>query len=729
MVSISKLLVVMMFSLTLLVPPSMLSSFADHPKEESSTEEISSSELKTKENVTMNFQSQFGFTNVKKSSGIIMKFCSNEALTLQDCHEKYDGYTWTDRVHVLIYAPGWNHDEYRVEDIGESAGSPITISTREARVTSATFTETGPDTGIFFGTVKLTGQHSTVHDQNGSTINAHGHTDSNYDCISATGGGGHAHGFLIPLIMKMKGMLFTAAMMDFTPSAYAHMHHGDDDDEMTHHGDDDDEMTHHGDDDEMHDAATGPCGDDENLFTYSAIDHAARLATDFQEGAVTVSWEANDDVVITKSATWSWRMGELNFDKESFSVNEPIKFTLHDADLWIHHHTYDTYWIQAYSDSDHAGIFVPVQFIKNHGHGASVFEYEGVDQILSEPAASSLTKYTPDGEWKLYFWWNPGGVIGINQDYDLNLMVHEGLTDLHQTKLSYTMEVWFNGELIDVRSGFSGDGQAIEKVRFDERGSVKIVYKDLFDTDASQSFSFQVAPEAVLKQVVGKHHAFEEASELGLFEGRIGGHYIDVLQGEFYVTMNDRSLSENRLRVANGDTITLKYIDMTLPKPYSYHDDQEITARTVVFDQPIGLVTIDDTISDVNSSMPKQINGQTVTSEQLSRIDARTANKAIIHSVSADIQIPDWVKQNASWWVDSKINDNDFAKGIEYLVQEQIIDVPRPEPILVDGEEVDINNIPRWVRSNADWWSQGYVTDVEFANGIKYLISTGLIRV
>ena len=178
------------------------------------------------------------------------------------------------------------------------------------------------------------------------------------------------------------------------------------------------------------------------------------------------------------------------------------------------------------------------------------------------------------------------------------------------------MEIWFNGELIDVRSGFSGDGQAIEKVRFDERGSVKVVFKDLFGNDVSQSFSFQVAPEAILKQVVGKHHAFEEASELDLFKDRIAGHYIDVLQGTFFVTLDDESLNEDRLRVSSGDTITLKYVDLTLPKPYTTADDLDIHARTIVYDQPIGLVTIDDTVSDVNSSDPKRISGQTITSEQ-----------------------------------------------------------------------------------------------------------------
>ena len=49
--------------------------------------------------------------------------------------------------------------------------------------------------------------------------------------------------------------------------------------------------------------------------------------------------------------------------------------------------------------------------------------------------------------------------------------------------------------------------------------------------------------------------------------------------------------------------------------------------------------------------------------------------------------------------------------------------------ILTTQDEADITSIPMWVRNNALWWSDGHLTDVEFANGIKFLISSGLIKV
>ena len=642
--------------------------------------------------------SETGFTNVKKATGVIMKFCSNQAMTLSECNEKYDGYTWTDRINVLIWAPGWNTDSEKMENIGEAFGTPITISTRDNSVDTAVFTETGPDTGVFFGVVKLTGQHFTVHDQNGWVVKGHGHLSSNYgtptDSECSSSSGGHGHGFLIPLIMQMKGLLFSAMMTEIIPSAYAqHMMHGPK-------------------------LAGDSCG---NEITGSAFDVAARVPTDLQNGAVTVSWEANEDTVITKTATWEWRTGEISFEKDMYSANEPIKFTLHDRDLWIHHADFFTYWMRVFSDTDEAGIFVPVAFMPNHDHGSEV-EYKGVTVSLTEPAASSLTKYTPDGKYKIYFWWQPGGVVGVDQDYDLNIMVHDGMTDIHQTHLSYDMEIYLNGELIDVRMDkFSGEGQGIETVNFAERGSAKVVIKNIFGNDVEQDFSFQVAPEAIIEEIVPRHHAFD--TPVDEFEGRYGAHYIDVLEGEFFVTFEDDSSELDRLRVSDGDTITVEYIDMTLPEPYTSRETFDIRAKTVIYDIPSPLTNVEGT--DETSTIT-EVSADSRSFEGIKKLEEM--NTISITSVSADIDIPSWVKKNAAWWSDGQINDPDFAKGIEFLVQENIIDVPTSEENL-DEEKAELTSIPMWVRNNAAWWSEGHLTDVEFANGIKFLIHSGLIKV
>jgi hypothetical protein len=37
--------------------------------------------------------------------------------------------------------------------------------------------------------------------------------------------------------------------------------------------------------------------------------------------------------------------------------------------------------------------------------------------------------------------------------------------------------------------------------------------------------------------------------------------------------------------------------------------------------------------------------------------------------------IPSWLKTNASWWADNRISDDDFVKGLQYLVNAGIVQV------------------------------------------------------
>ncbi|KAF6246047.1 hypothetical protein [Nitrosopumilus sp. b2] len=559
-----------------------------------------------------------GFTNVKKSAGIIMKFCANETFKLQDCNERYEGIGWTDRVNVLVYAPGWNEDEHKIEEIGTTS-NPIDVYTDAKRVNNVEFSETGPDTGVFMGVVKLTGQMGyTVHNTYLTTI-------------------------------KTPGMSM-----------------------------------------------------DMDMANLSAHDRAVMIGTSPQDGRLTVSWEFNEDEVIQKSAYYEWQIGQAEFHKDAYDVNEKVTFFIRDNDLWKHHREFFTNYVKVYSDSDKSGIFVGVQFVKDMEHAKVESGFN--DRHLTEPAASSLTKYTPDGQWKTYFWTEPGGVIGVDQDYDLNLMIHDGLTDIHEMGLSYDMDIYVNGELIESRNNqYWVDGQGVEPIHFDERGSAKIVISNIFDQpDQEVNFSFQVAPEAILEEVVPRHGAYEEGSTPNYFVGYEHPHYINYLPGEFYMTTGDSSQEQNRLRVSNGDTIYIEYDDITLPRPYTQADSLEIVGKALVLDTGVHMVS-DGAELFVETPRPT------------------------ITPVSTDIEIPNWIKKNAIWWSDGQINDPDFAKGIEYLVQENIITVTTIEESV--DEEANITSIPMWVRNNAAWWSEGHLTDVEFANGIKFLMASGLIKV
>ena len=86
--------------------------------------------------------------------------------------------------------------------------------------------------------------------------------------------------------------------------------------------------------------------------------------------------------------------------------------------------------------------------------------------------------------------------------------------------------------------------------------------------------------------------------------------------------------------------------------------------------------------------------------------------------------IPEWVKNNSSWWAEDQIDDTTFVESIRYLINEEIIVVPK---ILV--EESQTSEIPSWIKSNAGWWAEGVIDEQTFVNGIEFLVKTGIIHV
>ena len=94
--------------------------------------------------------------------------------------------------------------------------------------------------------------------------------------------------------------------------------------------------------------------------------------------------------------------------------------------------------------------------------------------------------------------------------------------------------------------------------------------------------------------------------------------------------------------------------------------------------------------------------------------------------LSQNLMIPEWIKNNAKWWSEGTISDSDFAGGIQHLIQEKIIDIP---DLLEQESETVGEKIPVWVKNNAGWWANDLISEDDFLNGIKYLIKEGIIHV
>jgi len=95
-----------------------------------------------------------------------------------------------------------------------------------------------------------------------------------------------------------------------------------------------------------------------------------------------------------------------------------------------------------------------------------------------------------------------------------------------------------------------------------------------------------------------------------------------------------------------------------------------------------------------------------------------------------DAQIPDWIKNVAGWWGTGFISENEFVTGIEYLINNNIIlinFVPCNDKI--QSQYGDTKSVPDWIKNNANWWSEGKIDDTDFINGLQYLIEYKIIKI
>ena len=139
-------------------------------------------------------------------------------------------------------------------------------------------------------------------------------------------------------------------------------------------------------------------------------------------------------------------------------------------------------------------------------------------------------------------------------------------------------------------------------------------------------------------------------------------------------------------------------------------------------------------------------------------------------SVDFKPKIPIWFKNNAGFWAQNQIDDDTFKVGIQYLIEQKIMNIPNlqksqfepvlhfidiekgaqhyldryygdeiyrdwfdsnfPEYTIEEAVGVDVNSnpaIPDWIKNNAQLWVDGMITDGDFLEGIKFLIEDGII--
>ena len=96
-----------------------------------------------------------------------------------------------------------------------------------------------------------------------------------------------------------------------------------------------------------------------------------------------------------------------------------------------------------------------------------------------------------------------------------------------------------------------------------------------------------------------------------------------------------------------------------------------------------------------------------------------------ISSTSSSEQLPSWLKSNAKWWASGQLNDKEFASGIKFLIEQDVITISNNEVSQIASSELQT---PHWIKNTAGWWADGLVSDTEFVSGLEHLVNNGVIE-
>jgi hypothetical protein len=423
---------------------------------------------------------------------------------MSKCKERTEGYSWGSRIYVLIWAPGFDADDKKIDQLGiDSTGSAglIKVNSRDGSISSDSettcnpFIETGRDHGLFYGSIKLRGFSTTVND----------------DGVRMFGG--------------------------------------------------------------------DRCEGSHNRNGMGTLDDGVAGVASGQDGAITMSFEYAENKIMSKTATHTWRIADLVFDEEEYTMEDSGTVTIHDLDGLRYPFDKRTgYQIHIWSDTDKGGVEVNAYWKPNfrgtpqmHGDypvkisfidpdrrestvrelyyksGGSEIELKAVpgdniyaqyydrtlpafgpngekysteDKLLIKTIAKivevksdplerkivevkndshakqfAFTKYTSNGEYLVSVWWNQWdwwtNQPSSQPNNELNISIVEGLTEKPVSDVSYKLNVSSDGNsVIDQEIIHVGTDKL--DISLDDSNLIEIVLSDMGQLDETLNFKFKI---------------------------------------------------------------------------------------------------------------------------------------------------------------------------------------------------------------------------------------------
>ena len=314
----------------------------------------------------------------------------------------------------------------------------------------------------------------------------------------------------------------------------------------------------------------------------------------------------------------------------------------------------------------------------------------------------------------------------------------------------------------------SGDTQDIESLpecdisnqtilEINEMKAIQInseCYDPTEDMAITMSMYMFMTEEYVISPMYMITHEPDKQSDLSVFEDSLSTlkieNTIDISDPNSYVELFGLEITQEKIMIENksheieivSDSPITNFSFDENNKKISFelqeNKDATLGSTEIYLGNALNApytVTIDSNVDDTFMITEDKTTGQTsIGISYMHPVDKITVsgiyeseNSPSTQDVSnVKSQIPDWIRTSASWWVQGNIDDKAFVGGIQYLIKEGIIQIPETTK---SSELTGSQEIPGWIKNNADWWSQGLISDGDFLKGIQFMVENGIIVV
>jgi len=426
---------------------------------------------------------------------------------MSKCVERTEGYSWGSRIYVLLWAPGFNADDKKIDTLGNDGDGQglITLTSRDGSVRADSksscnsFIETGRDHGLFYGSMKLRGFSTTVNDD-GVRM---------YGGDRCEGSGNYnGQGTLDDGVLGVKTGQDGAVTMSFEYAENKWMHKS-----ATHTWRIAD-LSFNAEEYEMTDEATVTIKDLDGLrYPFDKrTGYQMHIWSDTDEGGVEVNayWKPNFRGTPQMHGDYPVKVTFIDPDRRESTVRElyyksggsTVELKVSPGDN-IYAQYYDR-TLPAFGPNGEKYSTEDKLLIKTIARIAEVKSDPTERKIVQEKDDShakqfAFTKYTSNGEYLVSVWWNQWdwwtNQPSLQPDNSLNISIVEGLTEKPVSDVSYTLNVSSDGNsMIDQESTYDGTDKF--SLSLTDTDLIEVVFSNMGEVDELLKFKFKIDSNA-----------------------------------------------------------------------------------------------------------------------------------------------------------------------------------------------------------------------------------------